>query len=87
MKGLQPWGMVFEPKSVYHLGLLTENFTFYDTNHVKMFDDILIFNTFRLYIPFKNSRTLDKITLVSIWFRTVLTQIISRAYKDSIVLT
>ena len=61
--------------------LASKIFIFFDTSRVWIFEDIFVFDAILVYIACKN---LGKISLVSIWFVMVITQIISRVYNDSL---
>ena len=71
----------------YHSGIYNEGFHVFYTNRVWVFDCIFAFDTIRVYIPCKNLHTYTTSSLVSIWFRMVLTQIIISEYKDCCTLT
>ena len=45
-------------------------------------DGICVFDTIQVYIPCKNVSYLGEIALLSMWFRMVLTQILTQVYKD-----
>ena len=67
---------------LYHSGVYNEDFTFFDTSRVWTFDGICV------SIPLgsiSHARTfiLAKIALVSIWFKMVLTQIITQVCNNS----
>ena len=65
------------------LGIYAEDFTYFDTSRVWVFCGICVFDTtLGLYTMQE-----PKITVVSIWFSMVWTQIITRVYKDSDSLT
>ena len=60
---------------------------FLGTRRIWVFEGISVFKTIWVYIPCKKHSYLEKIALESIWSRMLLTQIITRVYKDSLTLT
>ena len=68
-------------------GIYNEDFTFFDTIRVQVFDGVFGFwyhlNPYTMQEP----SYLHKIVLVSIWFRTVPIKVITQVYKDSLTLT
>ena len=67
--------------------LFFENFMFFDIYKVWIFDGIVLWLLFGSIYTMQESSYLGNITLVSIWFRMVLTQIITHVYKNSLALT
>ena len=57
----------------YHLGIYNEDFTYFDTSRLWVFDGILFPKP--LGSIYQEPSHLPKMALVSIWFRTVLAQI------------
>ena len=73
---------------LYHSRIYNENFTISDTSKVWVFDNILVLNTIQVNIPYQEPSYLSKIDLVlSIWFRLILTYIITLVDKYSLTLT
>lgn len=42
---------------IYHLGIYNEEITCFGTNRIKVFDNIIVYETICVYIPFKNLHT------------------------------
>ena len=69
----------------HHSGIYTEDFIFFGTNRVRVFEDIS-FQYHSGLCTIQESSHLGNIFLVSIWFRMVLTQIITWIYIDSFIM-
>jgi hypothetical protein len=62
--------------------MYNEDFTPFDTSRVWVFDGIFVRYHSGLY-TMQELSYLGKVTLVLIWFRMVLTQIITQVFKNS----
>lgn len=67
----------------YYLGICREDFPFFDSSRVWVFEEFFVFQYRSGLYTIEESSHLGTIVLVSIWFGMVWTQIIARVYKVS----